>query len=1676
LQNVSIINNVGDVDILSLSDLTIEGMNSDYTVKAGGAVDIQSDGNLSLGTSGTISGADDVVIDAGGTVDFTAEADFNIYGGEDGYVEAENGNLNITAGGSVYISDGDLEAYSSDTSTCDGPSLGNVTIDGTGSVGIYNGTYIYGDGDVSISSFGTIALDRDDTSSGSLTIEDSWVEAGGSVDIEADGTAYFSDDEIMADNGSVTINGGGDVDIYDSSTISANGSVEIQSDGTLNIGSEETVNLLDEGYDVSITAGDTVTLSAESDVNVTDTYVDAGGNVCITSGSTSDFNSGSVDIEDSDVAAGDSECGGSLYVKAYDGDVTINESTLTAGSENVLDQDIEPLSGSQEVDDNYISASGDGEVLLSSDSTSSDGYANASSGGDIKISAAGTDGGTVTVSDSTLDIHGDSSISDMNVSPEESDEDLTISGGGGSVCISGDNVSVDGSEISGNNICISGSNISSDGGNVYITDSGSLTISGGDTASICDTTIKVNNIKICDTIITADDGNITIDNEGTASIPCGDESDTFTVDTVSISDSGISASGNVDISANGDVTINNSPISATVGPIVSTDSESSGDEVSIRSGGQLTITGDDGDGYIGDTQPGYDIGADSKICLTGENGVSISDAVIATLDGDSSDLIKISSGGEIDLENNVDIESDGSVKLRACDDVYTYESSISANGGDVSICAGSYIDLEFTDVSADGSVNLNACGSVTVYNDNLCMDDWDIDAGSYVDLGANGGIYISGNEITAEDGDVSIQSNDGGDICISGETTISASGNICIDSEGTVSISELSTASDSVDVEDSTFTAGGNVYVNADGDINICDTTISASGNISITGEGTAVTVSESTLTAGTSDVVSEDIGADSPFEINNCYISTGEGEVSVSTDNTSSDGYLNASSGGDIKISATGTDGGVVSICDSSIDMQGDTSMNDVNVSPEESEEDLTISGGGGSICITGNNISVFGSEITGNNICISGSDISADGSVTISDSGSLTISGDDTASICDTTIKVNNIKICDSTITAEDGDVTIEDDGTANIPCGDESDTFTVDTVSISDSEISASGNVNISANGDINICDTTISATDEGTSDKVSMSSGGELNISGSETVGTSIEADHEVCLYGDDGVSLDDTLIETLDGCSYDKIKVTGYGEIEITDDSELETSGSIKVEAYDGDVSVENSTISAGASVCLASDNGMLTVDEGYDFIDDGNPENPGCYDINAGGTVSMSGECLSIKDATIYGGDGITLTGTDGDVKIKDVDMATDTGDVDITTDSGSLKLEEGCADYGVEIDAGGAVTLTADDNVFISESEITAEGGDVSIESNDGGDICISGETTISASGNICIGTSDNMDIEDSTLTAGGNVYINNNGDLSASSAIIEASGLINLSVDGTVSFSDVDLTATSGDVDVSGGSDVDVEGSSALAIDGTITLSSTDGTLTLGSSSRDVFLAGGLITLSAEGDVTIGINSSINTLNGDIDITSTSGDVDITGSQIGAGLGSVNSSATITANGAVNVSGGSITAANTLTINSDTATINGGASVQAFYINVNSPDGILIDGGSGGTLSGNTMTLTGSMGDSSDDTSGDHSVTVQNEDLGNFANVNIQSHTVNLNGDNFSSSGDYNFTSFHHGYHIGDGNVGGYVNFNNDTLDHNAITSSDAAGTVNPNNNGGIGLGGTGAGIHIN
>jgi len=137
---------------------------------------------------------------------------------------------------------------------------------------------------------------------------------------------------------------------------------------------------------------------------------------------------------------------------------------------------------------------------------------------------------------------------------------------------------------------------------------------------------------------------------------------------------------------------------------------------------------------------------------------------------------------------------------------------------------------------------------------------------------------------------------------------------------------------------------------------------------------------------------------------------------------------------------------------------------------------------------------------------------------------------------------------------------------------------------------------------------------------------------------------------------------------------------------------------------------------------------------------------------------------------------------------------------------------------------------------------------------------------------------------------------------------------------------------------------------------------------------------------------------------------------------------------------------------------------TINNGSSMQAFYISVNSPDGILLDG-TGGTFAGNQLNL------ASGNLAGTDEIDVQNADLTGFATVNMAAHTINLMNVGFGDGSLVNLQSFYGllaaNPDTGAASVFGYVNFiNGVTYGGTLITSANESTYVNP---------GSGPGIYI-
>jgi hypothetical protein len=438
-----------------------------------------------------------------------------------------------------------------------------------------------------------------------------------------------------------------------------------------------------------------------------------------------------------------------------------------------------------------------------------------------------------------------------------------------------------------------------------------------------------------------------------------------------------------------------------------------------------------------------------------------------------------------------------------------------------------------------------------------------------------------------------------------------------------------------------------------------------------------------------------------------------------------------------------------------------------------------------------------------------------------------------------------------------------------------------------------------------------------------------------------------------------------------------------------------------------------------------------------------------------------------------------------GDISITDSSSIYASGDVNITSgnsvstpsinsssDVGKIDIEGSDVYAGYDYNneqpslSDGSVKIHAyDGNVYLGNDYIEA----TTVSESEPRNVNISGQTktatdgeneVISASGgSIDISALNNVNILNTHFDVGGGIKISgsqisaNNGDVDISS-----SGTLSIiSAGGPPNIFGSDVFA--GNIGISGSTISANNGSVNIENNGSISFASrfdSAGTIRVDHS-----------TIAANfGDVTIGKIGGV----GGVDLESSTITATVTPTITASDTGNI----TVRAGTGLTVNGSTLnadTVAGTIALNSTAGqTTIQNSSMQAFYINVNSPDGILLDG-TGGILKGNTMNLTAGMGDAS----GGPTTTIQNTDLGNLTIVNVQSHTVNIDNDNLSSKSRYNFTVFNHGYYIDNGHQPGYANFNNDTLDHAPILNGNTAGTLNPANNGGIGLAGSGAVINV-
>ena len=1688
LENTSI-DAAGNVDVESGGMLTVNAghVYANTTSLLGGDADIYANGDVTL-NGGACASVIDTEIYAGGAVTITGQDgnvkvnDANIQTAQTGFgnvdVTANYGNLTMESGSAaygIYISAGGAVNLSADD---------DVTIIGGNQAG-----YIYANGgDLTIQGGSAISISYLSSASGSVDVEGIDAESQGSVYVYSyGGDVYLSGDTIKADgtlannNGNVTITSYDGTADLENTFITALGNVNIESSGTLTLNTDSSVN-------AAIAAGGSVNLTSDySDVNVTGYTIGTslkpvGADVNVTA------LDGAIDIEGTGINAGANVIAESDYTLTLGGSYSDN---ITAGLGVSLTSDygdVDIYGGSITAKAGDVDITSGGAIALTkNDSYSSEGdidiegvtisatpasvinSVTPGTGGNIDISA----GGGVTLSDDSITAGGAVNVEadnyDVDISSTSSTAVSSISGASG-VTITADYGAVN----------ITDTGISSGNGNVNITAANALNIAeDGTLHSITGNNVYLTStggqgISISGANIASKNGDVVINAENENTVPSfvGHQA------RIALADVG----GSVDISAGGDVSI------ISVGPVIPVADSSDpaltlpGDFDIVIENGYIeanssvildTPLGTGGYVYLNDTVLISDYG---DVSIVGDGYVEIDNSSSINAGGGD---VTIDAGGYLDMESSTVTAADWML-LEAGGYVDLYGDNLTANNGDVNIRSyNSYVDLENTYISAGGDVNIRASGSsgnsyagdvllgVLDYQNDYNYDNNEIDAGGSVTLQSdNADVLVYGYSIYAygnsDNGNVDIYAYNG-QVDLE-YTYISAYGDVVIESGNTLTLGNYSDIYSGVGID-----AGGSVTLKSDNaDVDIYGSAIgynwAIGGNVDIYALKGQVDVENAYINAN-GDV---DIESSDTLTLAGYYgvgIDAG-GSVTLQSDNADVDIYGSS-------IGETGAYGyyapigGSVNIYahNGSIDMENTYVEADGNVNIDAGGSVFLYEDGGryGGIYSDYGDVNITSdgtiSESTVNSVFgidIEYSDIEANGSVNIN-----AYNGNDVYAYADTiTADYGDVNI-NGLASSSSGYVDLEDTeisalGDVNITSGGK---LTLGSNGSYDSTINAGGNVYLASGAGVQIGNTTINAdsasvvdisgstisANNGTSltGNVDISgSGGDVSITGGNSSSVSIY-NTTINLGGDVAIS----------GAS--ALSATGVGDVNIST-----SGGGLSIAA--GNVFINGGDNFSGNNISLTSGSSITTAD--------------GNVNINDYGTVSISWN----NSAGIYGNNTISL----GNVDVDGSTITANGGDVNITTE-GSVYLAS-ISSSTVHVDDININNSTVD--AYSSAptiSFVTASSGDVNL--NAGGNVYITGNSTIYASDKVNItasgqeaGTADygNVDIENSSITAGNGVNVNAEGYVHDYGTTLDLEGwnvtagdYVELDSPGNITVNGSSLTANAGDVDITSGG--------TLATGASSIISATVGNVTLDASTGDATLQNTTINANSTAGVSVG-NVNVNALNGMVTLT---GDT-ISGNNsvnISAGTGlTVNGGSISSSDPTVGIVTPAVSVAGVGTVNlsstSGQTTIQGGASVKSYYINVNSPDGILLDGTSGGSLKGNTMNLTASVGTAADDSTGAHSVTVQNTDLGQLANVNIQAHTVNFDSVNFASSSSYNVTVFYHDFYINNGHQAGYANFNNDTLDNVTIVNGQTAGTAHPINTGGIVLGGTGTGIHVN
>jgi uncharacterized protein (DUF2345 family) len=603
--------------------------------------------------------------------------------------------------------------------------------------------------------------------------------------------------------------------------------------------------------DVNICASGDVNIEGNSTMS---TYINADGNVNVTAGGMVNVNEGD---SANDLYAGYLGLFADIYAGNYGGDITLDGACVSVAQSVIY------------AEGNVIITAEDGNVNLTDAVIQTD-YNDIDVSayyGDVNLGSGDVDFGVYLNAWNDVNIYADYTVN-INDSGIYADNDIYINAGGGNQLVSLKSTGSQDKQFSQSyaafqapgviilpaNLTISGDTINyyggdwnnaSDPGNVVVSDDtvyvhdGSANISAGGNATVEYSDIYAygggitieatgdGNVFTYDNYLEADNGDVSITALGTDSAVDIEGTEIYSVyDNVNIESannlslgyendfgSQIYAGGGVSLTSdNGNVDIWGYSIYA---------------DYEYNSGSDLDITANDGNVYIdgiGDcTLAAYD----GNVNIYGWDSAEVYNTYVSA-SGD----VNIESGGTVELSTSgsESVEAGGSINLTSdyFGDVEVYDYSLDAYSGEINLNAYSgNIDVEYSYLEAGGDVNIYAYDSVFLFGDHIYSDTGDINISadadvSVVSIGTTG-VNIFGSTVEAYDGGVSISSYY--DTILACDHIYGDNGNVTINGD------------DFVEIEGSTIGASGDVEINSYGTVLIgdyCSNEIDASGNVTI--------------------------------------------------------------------------------------------------------------------------------------------------------------------------------------------------------------------------------------------------------------------------------------------------------------------------------------------------------------------------------------------------------------------------------------------------------------------------------------------------------------------------------------------------------------------------------------------------------------------------------------------------------------------------------------------------------------------------------------------------------------------------------------------------------------------------------------------------------------------------